>query len=255
MSRVAGLDLEYNYKLARSTNYGNYRSTNNIKYIVIHYTANNGDTDTGNGSYFSREKTGTSAHYFVDEDSCTQAVPDNRIGYHCETKGMTFKCGCRNINSIGIEMCSDIVNGQYIITQQTKLNTVTLTKWLMKKYNIPTSMVIRHWDVCGKECPKPWIGNDNSEWKDFKNKLEENDMTTEEVKKIATQMANDLIYEYVTSKKEPVYQTYSEVPDWGKSTVKKLMDKGALKGSDKGLDLSYSLLRQLVINDRIGLYN
>ena len=38
--------------LANRNNYGAKRSTSKIKYIVIHYTANDGDTDEGNGNYF-----------------------------------------------------------------------------------------------------------------------------------------------------------------------------------------------------------
>lgn len=85
--------------------------------------------------------------------------------------------------------------------------------------------------------------------------MEVDDMTKEEVKEIATKVANDMIYDYVTSKKEEVYNTVEEVPDWGKTTVNKLIKKGVLKGNEKGLDLSYTLLRLLVINDRAGVYN
>ena len=94
-------------------------------------------------------------------------------------------------------------------------------------------------------------------WKNYKiqNIKEEKDMTEADVKKIAKQVANDLIYKYVTSKEEKVYYKLDEVPEWGKSTVKKLLDKGILKGTDKGLDLSYTLLRFLVMNDRAGLYD
>lgn len=37
---------------ASSTNYGSQRSTGDIKYIVIHYTGNDGDTAVNNGKYF-----------------------------------------------------------------------------------------------------------------------------------------------------------------------------------------------------------
>lgn len=51
------------------------------------------------------------------------------------------------------------------------------------------------------------------------------------------------------------YNTLEEVPDWGKDTVSKLMQKGALKGDENGaLDMSEDLLRTLVIHDRLGLY-
>lgn len=46
------------------------------------------------------------------------------------------------------------------------------------------------------------------------------------------------------------------MPEWAKDTIKKLMEKGVLKGDEEGkLGLSYDLMRQLVINDRMGLYD
>jgi N-acetylmuramoyl-L-alanine amidase len=172
------LNLTLKTNIANSENYSSStRSTSAIKYIVLHYTANNGDTDEGNGNYFHNNAVGTSAHYFVDEDSATQAVPDNHTAWHCETPGMAFKCGCRNANSIGIEMCSDKVNGVYVITEQTKKNAVELTKWLMDKYSVPIANVIRHYDVCGKNCPEPWVRVSN-EWTDFKKRLTTTTATT-----------------------------------------------------------------------------
>ena len=85
----------------------------------------------------------------------------------------------------------------------------------------------------------------------FKKTWEVDDMTEERVKEIATQIANDMIYKY----SDKVYNKVEEVPEWGRATVQKLINKGLLKGNEKGLDLSYTLLRLLVINDREGLYN
>lgn len=52
------------------------------------------------------------------------------------------------------------------------------------------------------------------------------------------------------------YNTLAEVPAFGRATVTKLMEAGALKGDASGkLNLSHDMLRQLVINDRMGLYN
>ena len=50
------------------------------------------------------------------------------------------------------------------------------------------------------------------------------------------------------------YNTIDEIPTWAKDTVRKLIDKGLLKGGDDGLDLSVDMLRLLVVNDRAGLY-
>ena len=52
----------------------------------------------------------------------------------------------------------------------------------------------------------------------------------------------------------PRYNSISEVPDWGKATVQKLITAGALKGGDTGLNLSDDMLRIFVIHDRMGLY-
>ena len=54
-----------------------------------------------------------------------------------------------------------------------------------------------------------------------------------------------------------VYKALEEVPETGRATVKKLIDKGLLKGDSSpslGLNLSEELVRMLVINDRAGLY-
>lgn len=66
---------------SRKENYGSQRNTNDIKWLVIHYTSNDGDSDESNGKYFAREVVKASAHYFVDDDSVTQSVPDNYAAY------------------------------------------------------------------------------------------------------------------------------------------------------------------------------
>ena len=67
--------------LANKNNYGNKRELSAIQYIVIHYTANDGDTDENNGKYFKNNVVTASAHYFVDGDSVTQSVPDNYVAW------------------------------------------------------------------------------------------------------------------------------------------------------------------------------
>lgn len=50
------------------------------------------------------------------------------------------------------------------------------------------------------------------------------------------------------------YNTLEEIPEYYKPTVKKLLEKKILKGTDKGLDLSEDMLRIFVIHDRVGIY-
>lgn len=60
--------------------------------------------------------------------------------------------------------------------------------------------------------------------------------------------------------KDPIYKTLADVPDnWGggapRSIIKKLIDAGVLKGDGAGLDLSYDMLRIIVMNYRGGAYD
>lgn len=165
--------------IANKNNYGGKRDTSSIKYIVIHYTSNDGDTDENNGKYFKNNIVKSSAHYFVDDDSITQSVPDDYIAWHCGGKlqgsqGHTFYKKCTNTNSIGIEICDDVKNGVVYPSDKTIDNVIEFTKFLMKKYNVPVSNVIRHFDVTGKLCPAYWCGTPekNAKWKsEFWNKL------------------------------------------------------------------------------------
>ena len=159
---------------ADPSNYYPGRGGNSIKYIVMHYTANDGDTDEGNAHYFQGAGRRASAHYFVDEDSVTQSVRDNDAAWHCggalESSHHPLRGICMNRNSLGVEMCSDIVGGKYTITPQTVDRAVELVKYLMAKYGIDVDHVVRHYDVTGKLCPEPWV-RDESLWRKFKARL------------------------------------------------------------------------------------
>lgn len=165
----------------------NYKQGNNrqIKYIVIHYTANDGDTAWGNTNYFKSTYRGASAHYFVDETSIWRCVGDYDIAWHCGAK--TYKhSSCRNENSIGIELCSRRNGNGYYFKDETIKNAIDLVKYLMEKYNIPEENVIRHYDVTGKVCPAPFV-NSISAWNNFKENLKP--------EKIVLVSANDITWE------------------------------------------------------------
>lgn len=170
-----------NFREAHPKNFQKGR-TKPKQYIVIHYTANNGDTAAGNANYFNRTVTETSAHYFVDEGSeIWQTVQDEDTAWHCGTKGEYRHPLCRNANSIGIEMCSRKDElGRYYIKGETVDNTVELVKELMLKYDIPKENVLRHYDVTGKICPAPFV-EDEGLWREFQKRLtsEHADLSTD----------------------------------------------------------------------------
>lgn len=223
--------------LANRNNYGGARSADKIKYIVIHYTANDGDRDEGNANYFKNNVVKASSHYFVDDDSVTQSVPDNFIAWSvggtkwkdCATTGGGKMHGViNNANSISVEMCDTKKDGRYQATEETMANTATLVKSLMKKYNVDINHVYRHFDVTGKHCPAYLMNQ--AAWSAFKERLKDSDPVQ-------------------------VYNTLNDIPSWAKETVKKLVEHGSLKGeADGSLNLDRNMLRLLVINDREGLY-
>ena len=160
-----------NFKQAHSSNFRVGR-TSNIKYIVIHYTSNDGDAAKNNVDYYARTKDlQASAHYYVDEKEVWQSVKEGDTAWHCGAASYKHP-SCRNSNSIGIELCSRY-NGdikadkkankvdfkKYYFNAATLEKAVELIKELMVKYNIPVENVIRHYDVTGKTCPAPMALN------------------------------------------------------------------------------------------------
>jgi len=161
-----------------------------IKYIVIHYVGAV-NTAINNGNYFKSVYRRASAHYFVDEYDCVQVVEDKNVSWHSGALIYKHK-ECRNTNSIGIEMCCKN-NGNWYFEQATVDNTIELVKELMSKYNIPVENVIRHFDVTGKSCPRPYVENEQL-WIDFKNRLTRDDLSqVEELSEEDIKMYNELL--------------------------------------------------------------
>ena len=177
------MDLVTRTELAHSSNYNSAnRGVNDIEYIVIHYTANDGDSDEGNANYFKSANREASAHFFVDDDSITLSVELKDIAWHCggsvyndiaTTGGASLHGICTNTNSIGIEMCDTNKNGQYDLSDKTRENTIKLVRALMSDFNIDINHVVRHFDCTGKYCPRyfcPPYGS-NDEWNKFKSEI------------------------------------------------------------------------------------
>ena len=156
--------------LANRNNYGNSRTKEDIKGLVIHYTANNGDTARGNCNYFKNNVTYTSAHIFVDDNECIQSVPDLYVAWSVGANHY-YHPYLRNDNTISIELCSrKDSKGNYYFTDQTFKNALEITSEYMKKYNIKIADVVRHYDITRKICPAPMVYNETL-WDNFKRGL------------------------------------------------------------------------------------
>lgn len=203
-----------------TANYGGLRKRK-VKYIVVHYTAGNGDTARDNGIYFQRNHVGASAHWFVDETAALNSVPEQFVAWHCGGTAYVHP-ECRNSNSIGVELCSRRDrDGTYYFLPGTLKNAAVLIRELMEKYGVPPERVIRHYDVTGKKCPAPLV--DAGQWKEFRNMLLR-------------------------------YDRPEDIPAWGRETVDKLTERKILQGDGQKLDLSHDMLRILVLLDRAGSF-
>lgn len=170
-------------KKAKRCNYGSSRSTSKIKYAVAHYTGNDGDTDEANANYFANNNVGASAHYFIDDDSVTQSVPDNYVAWAVGSSGLLDQGSpykkngakyfgkCTNTNSLSFELCDTKKDGKRMVTKATRGNAVAFIAKKMHQYNIPIGNLIRHFDVNGKLCPLYWV-TDEADWKAFKKEVE-----------------------------------------------------------------------------------
>lgn len=197
------------FKQAARGNYSPGR-TSPISYIVIHYTANSGDTAQNNLDYFARAKTGTSAHYFVDENEVCQSVKDMDVAWHCGRSDGQYKHPyCRNSNSIGIEMC----NSLKAVPEAVKQRTADFVRELMSRYGVPVQNVLRHYDVTGKRCPAPWV-DDPQAWMDFKALLEVEELTQEQF--------DSMMDNYLARRNA------KPADDWAKPYIQEAIDAGVM---------------------------
>lgn len=222
------------------------KASREIKYIVVHYTGNKGDSAYNNTQYFKTVNRSASAHYFVDEREVWQCVEDKDAAWHCGASGY-LHAECRNSNSIGVEMCNSVSKNEVV-----ERNTAELVRYLIKKYKLNSDRVLRHYDVTRKQCPLTMI--DESEWQKFKDNLKEDEPMTE-AEKAKMQAIDDSLtnlYRIVEEmkKKDVVYNTIDEVPEWGRAAVQRLIDEGKLNGTGDTLALDATLLRAIVILEK-----
>ena len=138
--------MEIKKRRAKSISYGSKRSLKDIKYIVIHFTGNKGDTAKNNADFYATGNTREAgAHFFVDKKSeIWESVP--------------------------MEYTAWAVGHFYTREKEQMLAVRQLVQYIQKRCpNAKT--IIRHWDVNGKACPEPMIGKGNLKWKHLYNKI------------------------------------------------------------------------------------
>lgn len=202
---------------------GNYANAS----ITMHSTANPKSTAKGERAWLDNPDNDRDAswHYCCDEKQIIQALPENEEAWHCrKTEG--------NRHSISIEICE---SGD---RKKTLENVAEFVAGKLKAFGWNVDQIKTHNDWNGKICPRILIdkmyvvGGMDYDW--FIGRVSDYLKGVEEVVEVR-------------------YNTLSDVPEWGKATIKKLIDKGAFADSRK-LDLTFDTLRVYVSHDRIGLY-
>lgn len=169
------------------------KRSGSIDYIYIHYVGALG-TAKDNVVYYSTDHVvKASADFYVSQNGDIWQYNMDPVNRYCwavgggkqSPDGGKYYGKATNANGVSIEMCVKSTDGKapanpndkrWYITPETFKNTVELTKYLMKLYNVPASRVIRHFDVNGKYCPGivgwNYPSGSEAEWNKFKKAID-----------------------------------------------------------------------------------
>lgn len=162
------------------------RRKGEIQWVVVHYTGTAASA-MANARALERElKNPRSTHYFVEGDRVVATVPENRTAWHVGCPAAQRKIPCTNACSIGVDLCEDkldyskghrsVEDRDWYFTEETEATAAELIADICKRHGIPLDHVVRHYDVTGKWCPRPFVGDDenvvykesgNERWRGF----------------------------------------------------------------------------------------
>lgn len=134
---------KYEYIDNGNVKYGhpNRLMQDDVKYIVIHSTANPNLDAEAHRQYLETNRDAMAAHIYVDYDSAQETIDLDMVGWHSGDK-------LANESSIGIELCEfDDIDKQ----MQTIDNAKDILEVLQVKF--PNAEVVYHKDISGKNCP------------------------------------------------------------------------------------------------------
>lgn len=225
----------------------NYRRgrTEPVRYLVIHYTGNRGDTAENNARYYASTFLETSAHYFVDESCIVRSVPEKDTAWHCgRADGRYRHPGCRNANSIGIEIC--MWDRQGGIRQRAIDRAAGLAREIMERYGMGTTQVLRHYDVTGKCCPAPFVSSPEA-WAEFQSKLGGSTMDEERIQAIVREAVERALEE----RERALAEAEHRISPWAAGSWRKAVERGIYDGTRPGGVLTREM--DAVVKDRLGL--
>ena len=194
---------------------------------------------------------GIGYHFFVRKDgSIYEGRPLWALGAHVQGK---------NNVSVGICAEGDYHNKDKVMPDAQKKSIKELIAYLKTLY--PDAEIVGHGEIGASSCPGQYypLEEMKNEWKEddevsqeYIDKLDAIDkslthlyQTVDEIAERLNKLESPMIYNYVDK----------NMPDWAHEAVQAAIDKGALQGDGNGLGLTYSDLRTIVREYRMGLYN
>lgn len=164
-----------------------------IFFIVVHYTGTPSNDCGAERAYKSilHSSREASTHYLVGNDGVLQILDEGKQAWHVggESDAKKHKIACFNSNSIGVDIVEGKVNAKsgkaedrdWYFSQNSLADAAELIAMLCIKYGISSANVVRHYDVTGKQCPRPFCGYDKNDvmgdcgqnlWKAFISRVE-----------------------------------------------------------------------------------
>lgn len=191
-------------------------------------------------NHWNRNGLNVCVHAFIGklqsgEVATYQTLPWNRRGWHAGGKA--------NDTHISFEICEDGLDDEAYFREVYR-EAVELTAELCKEYGLDPmedGVVIDH-----KEGHDRGLASNHG---DITHWLKIYGLTMDDVRRdVATEMAKDEEVEAVAEVKR--YQTLEELPAWAVPEATELVELGALRGNEKGLDVTEDMLRCMIINLR-----
>lgn len=112
-----------------------------------------------------------STHYLVGDDGIYQLVRDRHRAWHVGGYSISNKCAACNNNSLGVDLVEhkqniksrSVEDRDWYFSERVLLTGIELIATLADMYGISNSHIVRHFDVTGKWCPRPFVGDDTNE--------------------------------------------------------------------------------------------
>lgn len=149
-----------------------YRGHKQIEWIIVHYTGDYGSQGRAKKTADAMQtwKRTTSTHYLVGDDDIYQVVEDRHAAWHCPYE-KSNKCIASNTCALGVDLVEhkrntrshSVKDMDWYFTDKVIEDGAQLVAELADRYNIPMDHIVRHFDVTGKWCPRPFVGRDINE--------------------------------------------------------------------------------------------